>query len=79
MYGVEGLWVQLLRGGQRARVIIVLRECIWNAPAVSLILLAFDDTGSLDSPPCRVVYSPGSMVPLYVIAPVSLRGIGRLS
>ena len=26
----------------RARVILVLRECFWNAPAVSLVLPAFD-------------------------------------
>ena len=36
--------------GARARVILVLRECIWNAPAMSLVLPAFDDTGSLGSP-----------------------------
>ena len=35
----------------RARVILVLREFIWNAPAVSLGLSAFDDTGSLGFPP----------------------------
>ena len=38
------------------RVILVLRECIWNAPAVSLVLPAFDDIGSLGSPPRQVVY-----------------------
>ena len=38
------------------RVILVLRECIWNAPAVSLVFPAFDDIGSLGSPPRRVVY-----------------------
>ena len=37
--------------GARARVILLLCECIWNAPSVSLVLLAFDDTGSLGSPP----------------------------
>ena len=47
-----GAWVPLLEGqGARARVILVLRERIWNAPAVSLVLKAFDDTGSLGSPP----------------------------
>ena len=57
MYGVERVWAQLLRG-QRARdhVVLVLRECIWNAPAVSLVLPVFDDTSSLGSPPRRVVY-----------------------
>ena len=44
------VWVQLL-GGQGAciRVILVLHECIWNAP------VPFDDPGSLGSPPCQVV------------------------
>ena len=35
----------------RARVILVLSECIWNAPAVSLALPTFDDNGSLGSLP----------------------------
>ena len=39
----------------RARVILFLRESIWNAAAVSLVLLAFDETGSLGSP-CRMVF-----------------------
>ena len=53
------VWVQLL-GGQRAcvRVFLVLRKCIWNAPAVSFVLPAFDDTCSLDSPSRQVVYPP---------------------
>ena len=33
--------------GASARVILVLSECVWNAPAVSLVFPAFDDTGSL--------------------------------
>ena len=37
--------------GVRARVILVLPEYIWNAPAVSFFLSAFDDTGFLGSPP----------------------------
>ena len=44
----------------RARVILVLRECIWNVPAVSLVLPAFDDTDSLGFPSRWVVYLPGS-------------------
>ena len=32
-------------------VIPVSCECIWSAPMVSLVLPAFDDTGSLGSPP----------------------------
>ena len=42
-----------------ARVILVLGECNWNTSAVSLILPAFDDTGSLGSPLRQVVYPPG--------------------
>ena len=51
-----GVWVQLL-GGQGACtcVILVLCECIWNVPAVSLVLPAFDNTGSLGSPPSDVL------------------------
>ena len=50
-HGVRGVWVKLLGGqGGRARVILVLCEYIWNAPAVSLVLPAFDDAGSLGSP-----------------------------
>ena len=56
VYGVGGVWVQLL-GVQGACIILVLRECIWNAAAVSLVLPAFDDTGSLSSP-YQVVYPP---------------------
>ena len=33
-----------------ARFILVLRGCIWNAPVVSLVFPAFDDTSSLGSP-----------------------------
>ena len=50
-----------------------------NEPVVSLVLPAFDDTGSLDSLPRQVVYPPGSMVLLWVIVSVSLRVIGRLN
>ena len=38
--------------GSRARVILVLRECIWYAPVILL--------GSLGFPLRRVVYPPGS-------------------
>ena len=55
--------------GSRARVILVLRECIWNAPAVSLVLLqAFGDTGSLGFSQRKVVYPPSSMAPPWVTA-----------
>ena len=54
-----GVWIQLLGGqGARVHVILVLRECIRNALAVSFVLTAFDDTGSLASPPSQVVYPP---------------------
>ena len=33
--------------GTRARVFLVLQKLIWNAAAASLVLPAFDDTGSL--------------------------------
>ena len=61
-YGVGGVWVQLLGSeGFRARVILVLHERIWNAPAgVSLVLPAFNTTGSLGS--LRVMWSI-SLVP----------------
>ena len=39
-----------------ALVLFFFSECIWNAPAVSLVLPAFDETGSHGSPPRRVVY-----------------------
>ena len=48
--------------GARARVVLVLREYIWNAPAFSLALPTFDDTGSLSSPPRQMVYPLVSMV-----------------
>ena len=71
----RGVWVQLLEGqGASARVILVLRECIWNAPAVSLVLLAFYDTGSLGSPPRQVVCSPGSMITPWVTTSHFLAG-----
>ena len=44
-----------LRGS--ALVILVLRECILNAPAIALVLPTFDDAGSLGSPPRQAVYS----------------------
>ena len=52
----------------RARVILVLRECILNVPTVSLVLPAFNDTCSLGPPPRQEVYPPGSKVPPWVTA-----------
>ena len=47
--------VQFLKGQVAgARFILVLRECIWNAAGVFLVLPAFDDTGSLGSLPRHV-------------------------
>ena len=55
-----GVWVQLLEGqGVRACDILLLREYIWNTPAVLLVLPAFDDASSLGSPQRRVVYPLG--------------------
>ena len=64
-----GVWIQLLETqGARAPAILVLRECIWNASVVSLILPPFHDTGSLGSPSRQIVYPPGFMVPPWVNA-----------
>ena len=41
-------------------MLFVLRECIWNVPAVSLDLPTFDDAGSLGYLPRQVIYLPGS-------------------
>ena len=55
------VWAQFLGDqGDSVRVILVLRECILNASVVSLVLPAFDDTGSPGSLPRWVVYPPGS-------------------
>ena len=56
----EGLGSIVGDQGALARVVfLVLSECIWNVSAVSLVLSAFDDTGSLGNPPRRVVYHCG--------------------
>ena len=49
-------------------VVLVLYVCIWNAITVTLVLPALDDTCSLSSPPCQVVYPPGSRVSPWVTA-----------
>ena len=50
--GVGRVWVQLLGGLEvHTHIILVLYECIWNGSTVSLVFPAFDDTGSLGSPP----------------------------
>ena len=65
--------------GALAHVILVLHECIWNAPAVSLVLSTIHDTGSLGSLLHQVIYPLGSMVPPWVSASRFLTGIERLS
>ena len=42
--------------GDRDRVILVVRECIWNALVVLLVLITFHGTISLGYPPPNVVY-----------------------
>ena len=49
----------------RARVALVLRQCIRNVPAVSLVFPTFDDSGSLGNPLRQGVYPLGSMVPWF--------------
>ena len=63
-------------GGLEAHafVILVLCECIWNAPSILLVLPTFDNTSSLGSPLHQVVYPAGSMVPPLVTASCFLVG-----
>ena len=66
---VGRVWVQLLGGqGTPNRVSLVLRGCILNATAVSLVLPAFDVTDSLGSSR-RMVYSYGSTLGDYFPIP----------
>ena len=60
--------------GAHAHAILVLCECIWNAPTVSFVLPAFDDTGFLGSPPHQVVYPTSQIVPPWVTASRFLSG-----
>ena len=59
---MESLGSIVLGQVAHARAILVLRECFWNVPEVSLVIPAFDSSGSLGSPPRQGVYHPGSMV-----------------
>ena len=68
IWGGGSLGLLLEGQGACARVIFVLRECIWNAPAISLVLPTFDDSGSLGSHPRQGVYHPGFLVPPWVTA-----------
>ena len=75
IYRLGGVWVLFLRSqGARSRVISVLRECIWNAPVVSLFLLWRYRLPGLSLR--RVVYP---WVPSWRLHPVSMRRIWRLS
>ena len=65
------------RLGSRARLILVLRECIWNVAAALLVLPTFDDTDSLGSFPRQVIYPPGCMVLPWVTAFRFLAGNGE--
>ena len=59
--GGGGVWVQMFGGlGTHTHVILVLREYIWNESADSLVLPTFHNTGSLGTPPHKVVYFQGS-------------------
>ena len=55
-------------------VILVLYKCIWNAPTVSLVLPAFDNTSSLGSPSYWVVYPPGSLLGDCLLFPYGKQG-----
>ena len=55
-YWMAEVWVHWLVVGKPAVVILVVRECIWNALVVLLDLQTFDDTGSLGYPSRRAVY-----------------------
>ena len=55
----KGSWCWFVGGrGFRGRVILVVRECIWDALGVLLFLPTFDGTGSLKYPLRWVVYPP---------------------
>ena len=55
--------------GASARAILILCECIWNVPVISLVLPDFEDTSSLWFPLCQVVYPPGSPLDDYLSLP----------
>ena len=73
IYGVVGVWVELLGGG--GPECCCLSEFIWNAPAVSLVPPAFENTCSLGSL-LQLVYTPGSTLGDYL--PFSCREWGGL-
>ena len=74
IYGLEESGFICRGHGARVCVILVLREYIWNVPAVSFVLPAFDDTGSLGFSPRPVVCSLGST--LGDCLPIPCGGIG---
>ena len=77
---LRGGWnlVQLLViQGLRARIILVLCECIWNSPTISLVLPAFEVTGS---PGISSIL--GGLSPWFspwLLPLICLWGVGRLS
>ena len=60
IYMGGGVWVELLVGQGACARILVLRECIWIAAAISLALPDILNTGSLGYPSHWVVYPSGS-------------------
>ena len=81
MGGEECVGSVVRGGGQgaRARIVLVLHECIWNAPAVLIVLPTFDNTGSLGPHPRRVVYPPGftHTFPYFPVFPLLQTSKGR--
>ena len=66
MWGEVGVRVHMLGGkGVHAHVIFVLRKCVLYAPAVSFVLPALENTGSLGSPPHQVIYPSGSTLSIF--------------
>ena len=75
----EGSLGSLVGGSGACACVIFLRECIWNAPMTSLVLSAFDDTGSLGSSLHQVVIRLFEWLHPGLLPPVSLQRIRRLS
>ena len=58
-----------------ALVLFLFYECIWNAPAASLVLQTFADTGSLGPPPRQVLYHPGYTLANFLSFPCGKREV----
>ena len=68
--GLGRVWVPFF-GRVRGPALILFLFYVnisWNAPAISLVLPAFDDIGSLGSPSRQVFYPSGSRVPPWMTA-----------